>query len=61
MPAMMLGVDRPGVTLAVSVLQRARRIEYGHERPLILDRAGLEAVSCECSRVVKKLFKRQLA
>jgi Mn-dependent DtxR family transcriptional regulator len=58
---MMLGVHRPSVTLAVSALQRARRIEYGHKRLLILDRAGLEAVSCECSRVVKKLFKRQLA
>jgi hypothetical protein len=61
MPAMMLGVDRPGVTLAVSALQRARRIEYGHERLLILDRAGLEAVSCECYGVVKKSLTRRLA
>jgi Mn-dependent DtxR family transcriptional regulator len=61
MPAMMLGVHRPRVTLALSALQRARLIEYGHKRLLILDRAGLEAVSCECYGVVKKLLKRQLA
>jgi CRP-like cAMP-binding protein len=59
--AVMLGVRRPSVTLAVSALQRAGLIEYGHKRLLILDRTGLEAASCECYRVVKKSFTRLLA
>ena len=59
--AVMLGVRRPSVTLAVNALQRARLIEYGHKRLLILDRAGLEAASCECYAIVKKSFARLLA
>ena len=56
--AVMLGVRRPSVTLALGALQRAGLIDYGHKRMLILDRAGLEAVSCECYAVVKRHFDR---
>lgn len=59
--AVMLGVRRPSVTLAVRALQRARLIEYGHKRMLIRDRAGLEAASCECYAVIKRSFTRLLA
>jgi CRP-like cAMP-binding protein len=59
--AVMLGVRRPSVTIAVNALQRAGLIEYGHKRLLILDRPGLEATSCECYAVVKKFFARLLA
>ena len=59
--AVMLGVRRPSVTLALSALQRARLIEYGQKRLLIVDRDGLEAASCECYAVLKKYFARLLA
>ena len=59
--AVMLGVRRATVTLAVSALQRAGLIDYGHRRIVILDRAGLEAASCECYAVVKKHFARLLS
>lgn len=52
--AAMLGVRRPTVTLAASALQRAGLIDYGHKRIVILDRPGLEAVSCECYAVLKR-------
>jgi CRP-like cAMP-binding protein len=59
--AVMLGVRRPTVTLTVGALQRAGLINYGHRRVVILDRAGLEAASCECYAVVKKHFARLLS
>jgi CRP-like cAMP-binding protein len=52
--AAMLGVRRPTVTLAASALQRAGLIDYGHKRIVILDRPGLEAVSCECYAVLRR-------
>lgn len=59
--AVMLGVRRPTVTLTVGTLQRAGLINYGHKRMVVLDRAGLEAASCECYAVVKKHFDRLLS
>lgn len=52
--AVMLGVRRPTVTLALSALQRAGLIDYGHKRIVILDRPGLKATSCECYAVLKR-------
>jgi CRP-like cAMP-binding protein len=49
----MLGVHRPGVSEALQELQRAGALEHGKGRMRILDRAVLEAVSCECYRVVR--------
>ena len=51
--ALMLGVRRPTVTLALAALQRRHLIEYGHRRVVILDRRGLQAVSCECYSALK--------
>ena len=50
----MLGVRRPGVTVAIGILERAGLI--AHQRGLIAirDRAGLEAASCECYSFVKR-------
>jgi CRP-like cAMP-binding protein len=59
--ALMLGVRRPTVTLALGTLQHRGLIEYGHRRLAILDRAGLEAASCECYSAVTRHFGRLLS
>jgi len=46
--AMMLGAQRPGVSLAASILQRAGLIRYTRGHVTITDRPGLEAAACEC-------------
>jgi CRP-like cAMP-binding protein len=49
--ASMLGIRRTGVTAIARDLQRAKLIQYRHGHIAITDRAGLEAVACECYRV----------
>ena len=58
--AMMLGVQRTGVTTAAGGLQRAGLIRYKRGNVTIVDRRGLERRSCECYRVSKKEFDRLL-
>jgi len=58
--AMMLGVQRTGVTVAASALQRAGLIRYKWGKVTIIDRRGLEHRSCECYRVSKGEFDRLL-
>jgi len=50
--ATMLGVRRPGVSLAAAALEEAGLIEYHRGRILVRDRRGLEAAACECYAVV---------
>lgn len=58
--ANMLGVRREGVTKAAGSVQDAGLIRFHHGVITVLDRAGLEARSCECYRVVKNEFDRLL-
>ena len=58
--ANMLGVRREGVTQAAGRLQTAGLIRYNRGRITIVDRAGLEALVCECYAVVKKEYVRLL-
>lgn len=50
----MLGVRREGVTQAALKLQQKGVISYSRGLIMVLDRAKLEAMSCECYGVVKK-------
>jgi CRP-like cAMP-binding protein len=58
--AMMLGVRRPGVSLAAGVLQKAGLISYARGRMEVTDRPGLEAASCECYHTARREFARLL-
>jgi CRP-like cAMP-binding protein len=46
--AMMLGTDRPSVSLAAGALRKKRLIEYTHGSVKVLNRKGLENSACEC-------------
>jgi CRP-like cAMP-binding protein len=59
--AHMLGVRRPSVTVAAGVLQKAGLIQYQRGRIRIVDRAGLEAGSCECYETVRQDIAALLA
>jgi CRP-like cAMP-binding protein len=58
--AFMLGVRRASVTVAAGMLQQAGLIRYSRGRIAVLDRAGLEAASCECYRVVQQRYEQLL-
>jgi CRP-like cAMP-binding protein len=58
--AMMLGVQRTGVTAAAGALQKAGLIRYSRGVVTMVDQRGLERRSCECYDVSKKEFDRLL-
>jgi CRP-like cAMP-binding protein len=49
--ALMLGVRRAGVTVAMGVLQSAGIVRYARGRVIVLDRARLEEASCGCYHI----------
>src|SRR6202051_2107096 len=52
--AMMLGTDRPSVSLAASGLQKRRIIEYSRGSVRILNRKKLESSACECYGIIQQ-------
>lgn len=58
--AIMLGTDRPSVSLAAAGLQRRKIIEYTHGAVKILNRKKLEGSACECYRIIRE-FNADLA
>jgi CRP-like cAMP-binding protein len=57
----MLGSRRATVTLSAGILQAAGLIRYHRGHVVILDREGLEGVSCECYAVIKRQLDRVVA
>jgi len=50
--AQMLGSSRSEVTLAIGALRRARLLRYSRGKLTVVDRAGLEAIACECFHLI---------
>src|SRR5918997_1390224 len=58
--SMMLGVRRPGVSVAAGVLHKAGLIRYARGRMEVTDRQSLEAASCECYHTARREAARLL-
>lgn len=56
--ATMLGTDRPSVTLAAGMLQKAQLIEYRRGAVRIINRPQLEAFACECYAVIRDYARK---
>lgn len=54
--AMMLGVHRPGVSLAMHKFQEDGMLKYERGRLTIIDRAQLEKAACECYQTIRDEF-----
>jgi len=58
--AFMLGVRRAGVTIAAGRLQQLNLIRYSRGRVQIVDRKGLEAVSCPCYAEQVRIYRARM-
>jgi hypothetical protein len=56
--AIMLGVNRPTVTLVMGKLQDAGLVATHYGRIRVLNRKRLETASCECYGVIRAQFRR---
>lgn len=52
-----LGTGRTGVTMAANRLQKAGLIQHHRGQIMILDRAGLEAISCDCYKITGEVLR----
>lgn len=55
----MLGVRRSGISIAAGSLQARHLIHYTRGLITILDRPGLERITCECHSTLKAEYSRQ--
>ena len=53
--AIMLGTDRPSVSIAAGALQQRKQIKYSRGYVEILNRKKLETSACECYRGIQEL------
>jgi CRP-like cAMP-binding protein len=58
--ANMMGVRRVGITKAATSLQNSNLISYSRGNVTILDRLGLEVVSCECYEADKTTYSTMM-
>jgi CRP-like cAMP-binding protein len=58
--ATMLGSQRSSVTVSAAILQKAGYIKYERGNMTILDRPGLEEVTCECYTVASQQFANSI-
>jgi CRP-like cAMP-binding protein len=56
--AEMVGCRRPTVSDTAATLQHAGLIQYRRGEVRILDRAGLETISCECYHAITKAYQQ---
>ena len=56
--AVMLGVQRPTVSVVAATLQEAGLIRYTHGHVTVKNRKGLEEASCECYPIIRAHFDR---
>jgi CRP-like cAMP-binding protein len=59
--SLMLGVTRPGVTIAAGTLQKAGLVQYSRGSLTIVDRDGLEQASCECYGIVADYYASEIS
>ena len=52
----MLGVHRPALNLAAGALEKEGLIKCGRGKMTILDRKRLGAASCECYKIIKRMY-----
>lgn len=52
--AEMLGVRRPGVTVAMGILEKAGLIAHGRGNITVVNRSGLEKAACECYATIRE-------
>jgi CRP-like cAMP-binding protein len=58
--SMMLGVHRPGVSVAMGMLQNAGILRYARGRVVVIDRERLEEASCDCYAITRAEQQRLL-
>jgi Mn-dependent DtxR family transcriptional regulator len=59
--AQMLGVHRPGITLAAINLKDAGLIEYRRGTITICDRERLEKAACECYGTIRRVYNQYVS
>jgi CRP-like cAMP-binding protein len=54
--SMLMGTTRPTISLIVQTFEKAGIVDVERGAITVVDRARLEAVSCECYRIIKRHF-----